>query len=104
MPEVLGFFQRITIVEATPIHLHHYPGKAGRGSASLLMIVIWLRAAKHKAFSQTKEANGFQFSLKTEVLPSKIIWKLAESVRAVVNKWEKGHHFEVLVRYDYSHT
>ena len=26
-----------------------------------------VRAAKHKAFSQTKEANGFQLSLKAEV-------------------------------------
>ena len=30
---------------------------------------FWPRAAKHEAFSQTKEANDLQFSLKTEVLP-----------------------------------
>ena len=30
---------------------------------------FWPRAAKHEAFSQTKEANDLQFSLQTEVLP-----------------------------------
>ena len=30
---------------------------------------FWPRAAKHEAFSQTKEVNNLQFSLKTEVLP-----------------------------------
>jgi len=30
---------------------------------------FWPRGAKHEAFSQAKEANYLQFSLKTEVLP-----------------------------------
>ena len=30
---------------------------------------FWPRAAKHEAFSHTKEPNDLQFSLKTQVLP-----------------------------------
>ena len=45
----------------------HRPTDRG---ATLCSIVIWPRAAKHEAFSQKKEANSLQLSLKTEIIPS----------------------------------
>ena len=58
-------------------------------------------SVEHEAFSQMKEANGLQFSTKTEVLPLNN-WKSAESIGVVGNKRENRHHFEVLVSYEYS--
>ena len=57
-------------MEATPFHLHHYAGKAGRGGATFVIERVWPRAVKHEAFSQTTEANSLQFPLKTGVVPS----------------------------------
>ena len=54
-------------------------------------------------FFQMKEANCFQFSTKTEVLPLNNC-KLAEFLGVVGNNQENQHHFEVLVSYEYSHV
>ena len=74
----------VVIVEATPFHLHHCPGK--QKDTTLWVIMILPRGAQHKAFCQTKEANDLHLLLQTEVLPSKITRKLDESVGAVGNK------------------
>ena len=44
-------------------------------------------AAKHEAFSRTEEANGLQFSLMMEVLPSNNM-KSAQFVKAGSIKWD----------------
>ena len=47
--------ERTNFVEATPLSLTSLSRKR--------QVRLWPKAAKHGAFSQTKEANGLQFSL-----------------------------------------
>ena len=58
------------------------------------------KGCQKQAFSQTKGANGLQFSLKAEVLT----WKSVEKVKAAGDQRENWHHFEVLVSYEYHHA
>ena len=57
-----GYRYLVLIVETTPFHLHQFPEKAGRGGVYDCDLA--------KGCQLFLEANGLQFSLKKEVLPS----------------------------------
>ena len=52
-------------------------------------------AAKHEAFSRTEEANGLQFLLMMEVLPSNNM-KSTQFVKAGSIKWDNQYFFHSL--------